>query len=86
MNRKSWYKDMEKFRVTRERQKARYYGKTTDAENRRQPWTVHELEAIMKREKSDTELSAELGRSVKAIQVRRSTEKRRLREEKRDNG
>lgn len=81
MNRKNLYRDMEKFRITRERQKARYYGKTTDAENRRNPWTVHEIDAIMKRDKSDTELSAELGRSVKAIQVRRSTIKRRLAEE-----
>lgn len=86
MNRKSSYKDMEKFRMTRERQKARYYGKTTDAENRCQPWSVHEIDAIMKRDKSDTELSAEIGRSVKAIQVRRSTIKRRLAKEGRDNG
>lgn len=86
MIRKNLYKDMEKFRITREKQKARYYGKTTNAENRYQPWSVHEIDAIMKREKSDTELSAELGRSVKAIQVRRSTIKRRLAEEGRDNG
>lgn len=86
MNRKSLYRDMEKFRLTRESQKSRYYGKTTDAENRRQPWTVHDIETIIKREKSDMELSAEIGRSVKAIQVMRSTVKRRLAEEERDNG
>lgn len=86
MNRKNWYKDMEKFRITRERQKARYYGKTTNAENRCQPWLVQEIDAIMKRNKSDTELSAEIGRSVKAIQVRRSTIKKRLAEEGRKNG
>jgi hypothetical protein len=76
---------MEKFRMARERQKARYYGKTTDAENRRQPWTVDEMIAILNKSKTDTELSKEIGRSVKAIQVMRSRAKKRL-EEGIDNG
>ena len=86
MNRKNWYKDMEKFRITRERQKARYYGKTTNADNRCQPWSVHEMEAIINKGKTDTELSKELGRSVKAIQVMRCKARKRLAEEGRENG
>jgi len=78
MNRKKLYKDMSKFRKAREAQKSRYYGKTQNAENRYQDWTANELDAIMKHEKSDTELSAEIGRSVKAIQVMRSKTKKRM--------
>ena len=85
MNRKNSYRDMEKFRKTREEQKSRYYGKTQDAENRGQPWTADEMIAILNKSKTDTELSKEMGRSVKAIQVMRSRAKKRL-EEGIDNG
>ena len=72
MLRKKYYADMEKFRRTANAQKRRYYGKTTNAKNRGQPWSVFELERVMMRDVTDTELSAEIGRSVRAIQVMRS--------------
>ncbi len=49
-----------------------YYAKTEDAINKNMLWTQEEIEAILAHEVSDTELSAQLGRSVKSIQVKRS--------------
>ena len=77
MNRKSLYKDMEKYRATRNAQKNRYFSRTTYAENRRQPWTSQELNIIMAHEKSDMEISKEIGRSVRAIQEMRHRAKRK---------
>ena len=72
MLRKKYYADMEKFRRTANAQKRRYYGKTTNAKNRGQPWRAFEVERVMMMDVTDTELSAEIGRSVRAIQVMRS--------------
>ena len=77
MNRKSLYKDMEKYRATRNAQKNRYFSRTTYAENRRQQWTIQELNIIMAHEKSDMEISKEIGRSVRAIQEMRHRAKRK---------
>lgn len=77
MLRKKFYKDMDKFRRTRNAQKHRYYGKTQNAANRCMSWTENELDAIMRKEKTDMEISAEIGRSVKAIQVMRCKMKKK---------
>ena len=77
MNRKNDYADMDLFRETRNRQKRRYYGRTTNAPHRRQPWTVHDLERVMAHDITDTQLSAEIGRSVRAIQMMRSRQNAR---------
>ena len=72
MNRKKYYKDMKKFVDTRNRQKTRYYGKTSRSENYYQKWTEKEITIIMKHECTDTEISKILGRSVASIQTMRS--------------
>lgn len=72
MLRKELYKDLDKFKKTARAQRKRYYDKTKNAGNRWQPWTVAEIDAIMAHEKSDAELSKELGRGIRAIQVKRS--------------
>ena len=77
MNRKNDYADMDLFRETRKRQKRRYYGRTTNAVNRRQPWTVHDLERVLAHDITDTQLAAEIGRSVRAIQMVRSKQNAR---------
>ena len=77
MLRKKFYKDLNKFRRTRNAQKHRYYGKTQNAANRCMSWTESELDAIMRKEKTDMEISAEIGRSVKAIQVMRCKMKKK---------
>lgn len=78
MNRKSDYKDIDRFRKTRNAQKRRYYGRTTNSENSRQAWTLQDLQRVMEHDVSDMQLSAEIGRSVAAIQVMRHRQKRKL--------
>ena len=75
MFRKKDYKDLDKYRKTREAYKKRYYVKTECGRN---PWFEWQDVLIMKHEKSDHELSKEVGHSVKAIQVRRARLKRKL--------
>ena len=72
MNRKNEYKDLEKWRKSCENQRKRYYAKTTDAENKSQPYSVREIELILQHDITDTQLSKMIGRSVKAIQVKRA--------------
>ena len=81
MLRKKYYADMEKFRRTANAQKRRYYGKTVNAKNRGEPWSKHEVERVFARDVTDTELSAEIGRSVRAIQVMRSRVRKRNNED-----
>ena len=71
MLRKSEYKDLEKYKKTKREQEKRYYGKTQDALNSRKYWTSREIKMIMAKNMSDRELSQILGRSMKAIQVKR---------------
>lgn len=71
MLRKSEYKDLEKYKKTKREQEKRYYGKTQDALNSRKYWTPREIKMIMAKNMSDRELSQILGRSMKAIQVKR---------------
>ena len=69
MLRKSSYKDMNKYRKTRNAQKRRYYGKTQKYERRK--WTSEEDKRVLEHNISDTELSQEIKRSVCSIQNRR---------------
>lgn len=48
-----------------------YYAKTSYAEMHHQRWTEEETAQVMQHEKTDTELAADLKRSVKAIQLQR---------------
>lgn len=55
----------------RTRQRARNYATTQGGPNTGKLWTDREDERVLGRDVTDRELSAELGRSVQAIQVRR---------------
>lgn len=50
---------------------ARYYSQWESATMRREPWGEVEDCMVMDRKASDTELASQLGRSVRAIQIRR---------------
>lgn len=71
INRKKLYKDMDKWRKTCREQKRRYYEKTQNSRNKGSKYTLEEIKMILDKNYSDTELSQILGRSVKAIQVKR---------------
>lgn len=78
--RKSNYKDIEKFRLTRNKGKRKYYSKT--AKYKPRAWTELEDVIVLEHKKTDTEISNYIQRSVCSIQIRRH----RLKEmEKKDN-
>lgn len=54
-----------------ENKKRRYYEKTQNSRNKGNKYTLEEIKMILDKNYSDTELSQILGRSVKAIQVKR---------------
>ena len=66
---KSTYKDMEKYKKTRNAQTKRYYAKTAKYARRR--WTEEEDDAVLRHDITDTELSEKISRSVHSIQDRR---------------
>lgn len=70
MNRKQQYRDKDKCRETCRRQKQRYYGRTSFLYPARL-WTYEEDEMVTAHEITDSELSAKIERSVRAIQRRR---------------
>ena len=70
-NRPYFYKDMEKFRKTRSKQRKKYYGKTSKKYPSRH-WTLEEERMVLAHDMSDHELSDKIKRSVGAIQQRRS--------------
>lgn len=67
--RASRYKDKEKLRKTRNAQKKRYFSKTAIYKPRR--WTDIEDVIVLEHKNTDMEISKQIERSVKAIQVRR---------------
>lgn len=78
--RKSNYKDIKKFRLTRNKGKRKYFSKT--AKYKRRAWTELEDVIVLEHKKTDTEISNYIQRSVCSIQTRRC----RLKEmEKNDN-
>lgn len=72
--RKSNYKDLNKFRKTRNRGKHKYYSKT--AKYKPRAWTELEDVIILEHKKTDPEISEYIQRSVCSIQIRRSRLKR----------
>lgn len=78
--RKSSYKDLDKFRLARNKCKRKYFSKT--AKYKRRAWTELEDVIVLEHKKTDTEISNYIQRSVCSIQTRRC----RLKEmEKKDN-
>lgn len=72
MNRKSGYKDMERYRETKQNYYRRYYKTTENARNKRKRWSGDEDKLIIEHSITDRELSEIIGRSMKAILVRRT--------------
>lgn len=73
MNRKNLYKDKNKWRKTKNLQKKRYYDKHSNNDvNSREKYTNEEIEMILKHEIPDIELAKKIGRSLRAIQGKRS--------------
>lgn len=70
------YHDKEKLRKTRNAQRNRYYRKTNIYERRE--WTSSEIEAIMAKDITDTELSKIMHRSVRSIQQKRCRVKKSM--------
>lgn len=62
----------EAFKRAKKNYNRRYYARTTDAKRRYARYTDAEEKLILAHVVSDTELSKIIGRSVRAIQVRRS--------------
>lgn len=69
-NRHASYRDMEKFLITRNNQRRRYYQRTAGKYEFRR-WTAEEDKLVMSQSMTDTKLSSEIRRSVSAIQNRR---------------
>lgn len=80
--RKQNYKDLNKWRKSKNRQRKRYYRKTQNAKNSGRPWTKEEIKIVMEHDMTDTEISNLIGRSVAAIQNRRCVENIRKTAEK----
>lgn len=74
MNRKNEYKNLEKWRATKRRYQNKYYSKTVNAPNSGKPWTKEEIDLILSKPIPDRELSEKLGRSMKAIIMKRCKE------------
>lgn len=66
------YRQTDRGKEVRAKSNKKYYGKTKNAKNNRSSYTLEELELIEKHELSDHELAELLGRSVMAIQTKRS--------------
>lgn len=62
----------EAYKRAKRKYNRRYYARTTDAERRYARYTDAEEKLILAHVVSDAELSQIIGRSVRAIQVRRS--------------
>lgn len=67
--RASLYKNKDKLRKTRNAQNKRYFSKTAIYKPRR--WTEIEDVIVLEHKNTDMEISKQIERSVKAIQVRR---------------
>lgn len=76
MNRRNGYKDIGKWRKTCHKQRLKYYRKTAYAENHGKRWTTEEIEMVMLHEMPDDEISKIIGRSVQAIQIARTRNKK----------
>ena len=73
---KKHYKDMDKYRATRERYKAKYRRMTGAGVYNRRPWTEEEVDMVLAHEIPDRELSEKINRSVGSIQIMRTRVKK----------
>ena len=71
--------DPEVLRATKKRQQSRYYSKTAYAPKHHITWEADEIELVIAHNLSDSQLSTLIGRSVGAIQTKRS-EMRRMKD------
>ena len=78
-NRKKDYSDMEKFLKTRNAQRQRYYNQT--AIYKPSQWTFEQDMMVLEHILPDSELSAKINHSVRAIQIRRCRLKKAIIEE-----
>lgn len=74
-----FFKDKNKARRYRRRDKAKYYSKNISGRyNQGNIWTNDEIKQILFAPKTDTQLSIELGRSINSIQIQRCRAKKHL--------
>lgn len=78
MNRKKDYKDLEKYKKTKRKQQKKYYEKTKNSKNSRKRWTCEEEKLVLEHSILDRELSEKIGRSMKAIIMKRVKLKKEL--------
>lgn len=71
MKSKSKFKDLNKFRIYRERSKTRYRARTGSNRYKPREWTKEELRMVQAHEIPDRELGEKINRSVCAIQAAR---------------
>ena len=74
-NRKSEYRDMNKFKETRYKQRLRYYRRFQNAPNKGARWSDEDINLVLAHEFPDRELSKLLGRSIASIQICRARHK-----------
>lgn len=66
------YADTDKARAYRNRQRKINYDRDgSDRRNGNKPWSRHEIDMILERRLTDREVARIIGRSVRAIQVKR---------------
>jgi len=62
-------------------QKKRYYDKTVKtSSNRYQRWTLEQIGIILNHKNTDTNIAKQIGKSVKAIQIKRGRTKEKYHE------
>ena len=69
---KKQYRDKEKYRKYHNNWSKRYYGKTEKARNKGKRWNEEEMRMLLEKTMPDRELSNVIGRSMKAIQIKRT--------------
>ncbi len=72
MNNRHSYKDPEKARLMCNKTRKANYQKTANAPNKGKEWTIRDIDIVMAHEKTDREISKQIGRSVQAIQIMRA--------------
>lgn len=72
MNHRHRYKDPDKARLMCNKTRKKNYQQTANAPNGKRIWTVRDIDIVMAHEKTDREISKQIGRSVQAIQIMRA--------------
>ncbi|MBR3429980.1 MAG: hypothetical protein IKG87_07785 [Clostridia bacterium] len=66
------YRDAEKYRQYRNGYNNRYYRRTQFCARSKMPWSEEEEKLAMEHKHTDTEIAKMIGRSVRAIQLKRN--------------